>query len=618
MAKPEAAPSDRAADARDRSWPTPSGGVPPHARHGGHRHARGPCTRRFGEGPRKYEHPNAPQRHGTRGRRSHEPPRARAASLRVGSPRNTPVHAAPDNLPVPPAARAPLGGACPRARARTYPAALSTFAAAPRELRCARGQQLFHPARHHGRRRAGPSDGHLEQPGQDSEPRRRDDQHDEPRHLLGGSSRLPRRLRPEAALRRVQRPLDLHGLRQLKFSSASSAVLIAVSATSNPTGAWYQYLVDADPANVLWADYPSLGFNKDWIVVQVNVFPISSGTFESHVYVFGKADLYANDPHAQPHTLHAHQHGRHPGTGGDARQLARRRVPAAELERQLRRQRVSPDLQHHRLGGVGVLEHRQRVELHRYGEPVGHRASGAGRLRPPAGDDEQDPEQRRPHAEGDLPQRLSLGRAHGLSARRRFADAERHPVVGARADHHLAAADRHHHATCPHRRRHRCALLRLPLDRRQPVRRRLDRLLALLGEPVRERELLLPQLRGCAEHAPRRHRPEGRRGQLLQGLRHRREPLGRLQPHPGRSARRHQLLDHPGVRGDQLRLRPLGHLVGPGRTRADADANAPTATPTARLSCTPPSDPRVATPTPITAGGLKCKRRGSPRKARSS
>ncbi len=70
--------------------------------------------------------------------------------------------------------------------------------------------------------------------------------------------------------------------------SASSAVLIAVSATSNPSGAWYQYLVDADAADILWADYPSLGFNKDWVVVQVNMYPISSGTFESHVLVFGE------------------------------------------------------------------------------------------------------------------------------------------------------------------------------------------------------------------------------------------------------------------------------------------------------------------------------------------
>src|SRR6266853_2340300 len=46
-----------------------------------------------------------------------------------------------------------------------------------------------------------------------------------------------------------------------------SSVLLAVSQNGDPTGNWYLFRVDADPSNVGWADYPSLGFNKDWIVV---------------------------------------------------------------------------------------------------------------------------------------------------------------------------------------------------------------------------------------------------------------------------------------------------------------------------------------------------------------
>ncbi|HKR02138.1 MAG TPA: DUF4214 domain-containing protein [Pyrinomonadaceae bacterium] len=77
--------------------------------------------------------------------------------------------------------------------------------------------------------------------------------------------------------------------------SADSSVMIAVSRTSDPTGVWNLYRVDADSADVLWADFPSIGFNKDWIVVQMNMFPITdgTGTFTSHLYVFNKADLYA-------------------------------------------------------------------------------------------------------------------------------------------------------------------------------------------------------------------------------------------------------------------------------------------------------------------------------------
>jgi hypothetical protein len=75
--------------------------------------------------------------------------------------------------------------------------------------------------------------------------------------------------------------------------ATNSAVLIGVSQTSDPTGAWNLYEKDADAANVLWADYPSLGFNKDWIVVQVNMFPITTGTFRTQIYVFNKSDLYS-------------------------------------------------------------------------------------------------------------------------------------------------------------------------------------------------------------------------------------------------------------------------------------------------------------------------------------
>jgi hypothetical protein len=77
--------------------------------------------------------------------------------------------------------------------------------------------------------------------------------------------------------------------------AADSSVLIGVSQTSDPTGNWNLYRVDADSADVLWADYPSIGFNKNWIVVHTNMFPIvdGTGTFTSQLYVFDKANLYA-------------------------------------------------------------------------------------------------------------------------------------------------------------------------------------------------------------------------------------------------------------------------------------------------------------------------------------
>lgn len=76
---------------------------------------------------------------------------------------------------------------------------------------------------------------------------------------------------------------------------ASSALLIGVSATNDPTGAWFLYRVDADAQNTTWADYPSIGYNKDWIVVQVNMFNISNNQYRvGKIYVFNKSNLYVN------------------------------------------------------------------------------------------------------------------------------------------------------------------------------------------------------------------------------------------------------------------------------------------------------------------------------------
>ncbi|TDJ73187.1 MAG: DUF11 domain-containing protein, partial [Proteobacteria bacterium] len=76
--------------------------------------------------------------------------------------------------------------------------------------------------------------------------------------------------------------------------SPASSVLIGVSQTDDPTGTWNLYRIDADAGDTLWADYPSMGFNKDWIVVQVNMFTFPGNAFNrSNIYVFNKADLYA-------------------------------------------------------------------------------------------------------------------------------------------------------------------------------------------------------------------------------------------------------------------------------------------------------------------------------------
>ncbi|HJU53890.1 MAG TPA: proprotein convertase P-domain-containing protein [Pyrinomonadaceae bacterium] len=74
----------------------------------------------------------------------------------------------------------------------------------------------------------------------------------------------------------------------------TSAILLAVSQTSDPTGNWKIYKADVDSAGTAWADYPRMGFNKNWIVITVNMFGVNGTGFKrSSIFVFNKATLYA-------------------------------------------------------------------------------------------------------------------------------------------------------------------------------------------------------------------------------------------------------------------------------------------------------------------------------------
>lgn len=86
------------------------------------------------------------------------------------------------------------------------------------------------------------------------------------------------------------------------YDSTTSGLLIAVSRTSNPTNTgdagWNMRRVKADSSSQRWADFPTLGFNKDWIVAQANMFftSVNGGAFSrSHIYVFNKTNLYAGN-----------------------------------------------------------------------------------------------------------------------------------------------------------------------------------------------------------------------------------------------------------------------------------------------------------------------------------
>ncbi len=75
--------------------------------------------------------------------------------------------------------------------------------------------------------------------------------------------------------------------------ASTSALLIATTQTGDPTGRWNFYKINIGGANQ-WGDFPSLGFNANWVAVSMNMFQIrGAGDYiNTNLYVFSKADLY--------------------------------------------------------------------------------------------------------------------------------------------------------------------------------------------------------------------------------------------------------------------------------------------------------------------------------------
>ena len=77
------------------------------------------------------------------------------------------------------------------------------------------------------------------------------------------------------------------------LSNGHAGFVLAVSETSDPTGNWYEYTVDAQGTTTNWMDYPTLGFNTNWVVVCGNMFTSSNSFSNAVVFVLDKANLYA-------------------------------------------------------------------------------------------------------------------------------------------------------------------------------------------------------------------------------------------------------------------------------------------------------------------------------------
>jgi len=59
-------------------------------------------------------------------------------------------------------------------------------------------------------------------------------------------------------------------------NSTTSSLFFAISDNDDPTGTWSFYEIDADPADVNWADYPGFGVNGVWIAITNNMFSVGA------------------------------------------------------------------------------------------------------------------------------------------------------------------------------------------------------------------------------------------------------------------------------------------------------------------------------------------------------
>ena len=113
-------------------------------------------------------------------------------------------------------------------------------------------------------------------------------------------------------------------------ASPTAYILIGVSQTSDPTGAWNLYKVSVDAAGAGWADYPTLGFNGDWIVLQTNVFTVSTGRVRWILHLRIRQSRLVRGRRRQLHGLPRFDRI-HRLPGSDPRQHARNRVPGEKL-----------------------------------------------------------------------------------------------------------------------------------------------------------------------------------------------------------------------------------------------------------------------------------------------
>ncbi len=78
--------------------------------------------------------------------------------------------------------------------------------------------------------------------------------------------------------------------------SLNAKIYMAISSTTDPTGAWtfYSFNANAGGTDSTWGDYPVFGFNKKWIAITANMFKVKSNTYSGQkMWVVDKVSALA-------------------------------------------------------------------------------------------------------------------------------------------------------------------------------------------------------------------------------------------------------------------------------------------------------------------------------------
>lgn len=75
--------------------------------------------------------------------------------------------------------------------------------------------------------------------------------------------------------------------------SANSSVLVGVSQTGDPGGTYFTFRIDYDSTNTNWADFPVMGFNKNWVAIGINSVAQPGPGIPNKTFVFDYPQLRA-------------------------------------------------------------------------------------------------------------------------------------------------------------------------------------------------------------------------------------------------------------------------------------------------------------------------------------